>query len=291
MRAQGVAEAEAKLFFAKYAGKRWEEFFEAVFGYEAKLIARGDMRGAAASRRVKYAAWREPIVALLNHIEAQRKKARERDMLEGAEFDRLVAAGVPKRVARDRAAIAAAALVEQASVIRESDLNRHDCPSQSGVMSFRPLLQSSGATAGLPDPSLVSDRFGWVWDWLLGKPLRGLLAVLLMSACVVWAVQNDLLTMLGRADFQVRPLELPGVPAEWTAWCDTVNAGWGGILLLVSLLYRGHRSAALTLLGAAVAVVGHKFGIRTVHPVQDYHVAMFLGTVLALVGWRLGRRR
>jgi hypothetical protein len=28
----------------------------------------------------------------------------------------------------------------------------------------------------------------------------------------------------------------------------------------------------------------------TVHPVQDYHVAMFLGTVLALIGWRLGRR-
>ena len=41
---------------------------------------------------------------------------------------------------------------------------------------------------------------------------------------------------------------------------------------------------------AGVAVFGHKLGIRTVEPVRDYHVAMFLGTVLALVGYRLGRR-
>jgi len=116
------------------------------------------------------------------------------------------------------------------------------------------------------------------------------LAAVLIAACGWWAFQNDLLNLTNRADAEVMPLTITGIPAEWTSWCDTVNAGWGGILLMVSLLYRGRRAAALTLLGTAVAVVGHKLGIRTVHPVQDYHVSMFLGSVLAIVGWRLGRR-
>lgn len=293
LRKQGWAEAEVKGFFAKFGGRRWEEFFEAVFGYEAKLVARGDLRGGVAGRRVKYAAWREPVIAFFNHVEGQRKKASERRMLETAEYNRLVAAGVPKRAAREKAEAAAAALVEQASVIRESDLTGLESPSQtqSGVVSFRPLLQHSMSGDGLPDaPVYQHDRFGWLWDVLLGKPVRAVLAAALVAACGTWVFQNNLLSLGGRADAEVLPLTIPGVAAEWTAWCDTVNAGWAGILLLVSLIYRGHRSAALTLLGAAVTVVGHKFGIRTVHPVQDYHVAMFLGTVLALIGWRLGRR-
>jgi eukaryotic-like serine/threonine-protein kinase len=292
LRKQGWAEAEVKGLFAKFGGRRWEEFFEAVFGFEAKLTARADLRGGAAGRRVKYAAWREPVIALLNHVDAQRRKTHEREMLESAEYARLVAAGVPKRVARHRAEMAATALVDQASVIRESALNAPDPASQtqSAVMSFRPLLHPSLSEVGLPDPAPHGDRFDWVWDLLLGKPVRAVLAVALVAACVLWATQNDLLNVTGRADAEVLPLHLPGVPADWTAWCDTANTGWGGILLLVSLLYRGHRAAALTLLGTAVVVVGHKFGIRTVHPVQDYHVAMFLGTVLALIGWRLGRR-
>jgi hypothetical protein len=143
----------------------------------------------------------------------------------------------------------------------------------------------------MPLEVVPRDHLGWLWELLLGRPLRAMLAAALVAACGWWVYQNDLLHFGGRESKEVLPLVVPGVPAEWTSWCDTVNAGWGGILLLVSLLYRGHRAAALTLLGTAVTVVGHKLGIRSMHPVQDYHVAMFLGTVLALVGWRLGRRR
>ncbi len=292
LRKQGWAEAEVKGLFAKFGGRRWEEFFEAVFGFEAKLATRAELRGGVAGRREKFAAWREPVISLLNHIELQRRKARERQMLEGSEHDRLVAAGVPRRVARSRAESAAAALLEQASVIRESALTGLDSPSQtqSGIVSFRPLLQPPLSADSQGDAPTHPDRFGWLWDWLLGKPVRAVLAALLVAACGTWAIQNDLLNVYGRGEAEVLPLTVHGIPPDWTVWCDTVNAGWGGILLLVSLLYRGHRSAALTLLGAAVVVAGHKLGIRTVHPVQDYHVAMFLGTVLAMVGWRLGRR-
>jgi hypothetical protein len=289
LRAQGVGERDAKLFFAKHSGRRWEELFEAVFGYEAKLAVRADLRGGAAGTREKFAAWREPLIALLNHVEAERKKAREKAMLERSEYDRLVAAGMPKRAARDKAAFTAAALVDQASVIRESELNRPDAPSQTAA-SLRPLLQPSGTYEYVPEPPPPRSPFGWVPEALLGLPVRATLAAVLLVACGGWVAQNDLIRFARREASDPAPLRIPGVAAEWTSWCDTANVGWGGVLLLGSLLYRGSRMAALTLLGAGVAVFGHKMGIRTVEPVRDYHVAMLLGTVLSLIGYRLGRR-
>ena len=86
------------------------------------------------------------------------------------------------------------------------------------------------------------------------------------------------------------PLRVEILPESWTSWCDTANVGWGGLLLLTSLFYRGQRSAALALLGAGITVFGHQLGIRTVEPIRDTHVAMMLGTALAFLGLRLGRR-
>jgi hypothetical protein len=44
--------------------------------------------------------------------------------------------------------------------------------------------------------------------------------------------------------------------------------------------------AMLVLLGAVVAVTGHRLGIRSVEPIRDYHVALLLGSVISLVGFR-----
>lgn len=40
LRLKGIDEAALHQFVAKHSGNRWEEFFEALFGYEAKLAAR-----------------------------------------------------------------------------------------------------------------------------------------------------------------------------------------------------------------------------------------------------------
>ena len=61
MRLKGLEEDSLRQFVCKYAGDYWEEFYEALFGYEAKLAARdrwphGD-RGAA---RAKYGALARP---------------------------------------------------------------------------------------------------------------------------------------------------------------------------------------------------------------------------------------
>ena len=82
-------------FVAKFSGRDWEAFFEALFGYEAKLAARAVLlRGGAAGVREKYAAWREPLIAAMDRIEKARRAARERRLLQAVEQAQLLAAGV-----------------------------------------------------------------------------------------------------------------------------------------------------------------------------------------------------
>jgi uncharacterized membrane protein YfcA len=85
-------------------------------------------------------------------------------------------------------------------------------------------------------------------------------------------------------------LVVGGVPPALTSWVDSFNVGLAGLILLASLFFRGNLMSVFALIGAAVVVVGHQFGIRTVEPLRDVHVSLMLGTVLALVGFRLGTR-
>ena len=125
LRPTGVDEAELRQFVAKYAGRDWEEFYEALFGYEAKLAARMVLsRGGYAGVREKHAGWREPVVALIDRVEKARQEVRERKMLEQVEKARLLAAGVVEKAAGERAAAAAAVLFGQAKAGRYVDPSR-----------------------------------------------------------------------------------------------------------------------------------------------------------------------
>ena len=260
LRHSGIAADEIRGFIAKYSGRHWEEYFEASFGFEAKLAARTQLlRGGSAGPREKFAAWREPLLHLLSHVEAMRKRIGDCELLERMECDRLVASGVPKRIARERAGIAD----DMGRAIASADTVRHR-----------------------------EDRFGTAIEWLVGRWVRIVLSALLLAACFGWVAQNDLIRFTERSEAlaEATALRVDILPESWTAWCDTANVGWGGLLLLTSLFYRGQRSAALALLGTGIAVFGHRLGIRTVEPIRDTHVAMMLGTAIALLGFRLGRR-
>jgi hypothetical protein len=73
-------------------------------------------------------------------------------------------------------------------------------------------------------------------------------------------------------------------------WVDGFNPVLAGLVLLVSLFFRGNLMSTFVLLGAVVAVAGPRFGVRPVPPLEDYHVALVLGSVLTLVGFRAASR-
>jgi hypothetical protein len=290
MRLGGIGEEEIRNFVAKYAGRRWEEVFEVLFGYEAKLAARSLLlRGGAAGVREKFAAWREPLLQLIDRIEAARQEARQRRLFERIELARLAAAGEP--LPATLAAAAAAALVREAGVIRAAEAGH---PTAGPRSLTAPDLGHLIA----PDPNRArfARRFapprepeGWASFLLVGVPVRAVLAAVLLAGFAVWVYQNQFFAG-PRSPFITRALAIDGLPPVITAWCGTVNAGWAGVLLFASLFFRGYRTGLFVLLGAAVTALGHQLGIRTLDPVRDHHVALMLGTIFALIGYRMGRR-
>lgn len=317
MRMNGLDEEELRQFVAKFAGRNWEEFFEALFGFEAKLAVRGVLlRGGAAGAREKFAAWREPLVAWIDRIEQGRKEARERALLASVERANQLATGASVHTADKHATAAADAMVRAAAQIKEVETHHarpgHD--THAAPANVRNLVKAAEQPNGFAFvPSKRSDPLGRFVNLFVGPHVRAVAAAVLIAACALWAHQNGLvpgaeiqaqaqqavessdLTALQQqaaldATRATKPLAVRGVPPALTARADSFNVGLAGLILLASLFFRGNLMGTFALLGAAVAVVGHQFGIRTVEPLRAYHVSLMLGTVLALVGFRMGMR-
>jgi hypothetical protein len=317
LRIHGLDEEDLRQFVAKFAGRHWEEFFEALFGYDAKLVARSVLlRGGAAGTREKHAAWREPLIAAMERVEKARKEARERRLIAAVERANQLAAGASVQSADLHAEAAADAMVRAAAEIRAVEAHRATPGQRSGQQpaNVSRLLQA----AERPDefafvPSTRVDPFNQIVSLFVGPHIRAIGAAVLLAACALWAQQNGLVAgseMQARAQQALesqdlalpsdqttaepprgtKPLQIGGVSASLTSWADSFNVGLGGLILLGSLCYRGNLMSIFALIGAAVVVVGHQVGIRTVEPLRDYHVSLMLGSVLALVGFRMGTR-
>ena len=317
LRAQGLDEEELRLFVAKFAGRNWEEFFETLFGYEAKITARAILlRGGAAGVREKHASWREPLIAAMDRIERSRREARERKLLQAIERAQLLATGATPEAADNQARAAAEAMVQAAGQVRQAEVERVRAGNVHQVEAV-PVNVRAAVLAPQQNPLVfVAPRrspLARVLGLLIGPSVRAAAALLLLAGCALWAHQNaiipeaDLRTQATQAvetrdlsglqqtatrglNKPTHALVLAGVPENLTSWLDGWNAGVAGLLLLGSLLYRGNVMASFTLLGAAVAAVGHQYGIKTVEPLRAEHIAWMLGSVIALIGFRMGTR-
>src|SRR5262249_58904053 len=95
MRLAGLDEEALRQFVCKYAGERWEDFYESLFGYEAKLDARDKWgRGERGRLRKTFGAWRDPIVRWIDARQQARREAREKKLLQKIEEKSLEARGV-----------------------------------------------------------------------------------------------------------------------------------------------------------------------------------------------------
>jgi hypothetical protein len=83
MRLRGLEEQLLRQFVCRYSGAHWEAFYEALFGYDAKLQARArwgrDEKGAP---RRRFGAWRDPFIRFIDERLARRRQAREAQQLE-----------------------------------------------------------------------------------------------------------------------------------------------------------------------------------------------------------------
>lgn len=88
MRLRGLEEQKLRQFVCKYSGARWEEFYEALFGYEAKLDARTRWgRDDKGEERKRFGVWRDPLVRLIDRRLEARRAERERAQLAAVSED------------------------------------------------------------------------------------------------------------------------------------------------------------------------------------------------------------
>lgn len=197
MRLQGLDEDLVRQFVCKYSGERWEEFYEALFGYDAKLAARDRWgRGERGLPRKKFGAWRDPIVQWIEAKQRSRREARERKLFEKIEERSLEAQGVNLVTARRKAKRAAEAMVTMAAEIQEASR------APSALRTSRPPIgKALREAAEKPEAVLVERESGLYGprhdgplNAILGPKPRFLVGAALLASCLLWLHQNEMLT-------------------------------------------------------------------------------------------------
>jgi len=267
LRLHGLEEDALRHFVCKYSGQRWEEFYEALFGYEAKLGARERWgQGERGLGRPRFGAWRDPIVRWMNARQEVRRQIKERKHLQAVEEKGFKAAGLDATQARLKAEKAASALVSKAAKTRKAPVQVEKPESSS---------RAAGILAGL-----------------VGAKLRFAVGAMLLGGCLVWMHQNDMVPghklkamaaeALESKDFKQladvdklkanledmgqevslvdlktaaakprKPLSLPMAPAWLAKPLGSFCSGAAGLLLICSALMSGRKVAVCVVVALA----------------------------------------
>jgi eukaryotic-like serine/threonine-protein kinase len=203
MRLRGLDENSLRQFVCKYAGRKWEEFYESLFGYEAKLQARAAWgRGERARNRPKYGAWRDPLVAWIDRTLQAHQDERQKKMLAKLESKALQAEGMDEVDANRKARRNAERLVHKAAAVREAAF-------MHVAETVRPSARSARATGDFstnwmhddsPPPrghsrrehaqSYLWRRYGSPLDILTGRLMRFVFATILLVGFGTWWNNN-----------------------------------------------------------------------------------------------------
>jgi len=203
MRLKGLEETSLRQFVCKYAGERWEEFYESLFGYEAKILARETWgKSERGKNRRKYAAWRDALIAWIDHRMQSRKDAKARKLLRKLEEKSLTIGGIDEKAARKKAARTADTMVAKAEKVRKS--------ATRTMMTVGPTLAKSAVKIEVIKKNWIDDdheesettkdarkresyfqrRYGGFSGLLFGQQPRFLLAALVLVGFFSWQYQN-----------------------------------------------------------------------------------------------------
>ncbi|MGL4555204.1 MAG: protein kinase domain-containing protein, partial [Gemmataceae bacterium] len=312
LRLRGLSEEALQEFVGQFAGDRWEEFFEALFGYEAKLAARARHAGKP---RAKFAAWREPVLAWIDRVQKGRQEARERAHLQKVEQKCLEAQGVSAGEAKERAERVAVAMVAKAAEIKQAvivpeatvapEAGQLTAPDAKKAPPQRVNVQDLFQVADVPQkPRRVpAFRVGDLLALPFGGGARLLVGGFLLVAALFWAWSNGLipggdkleeggvwLKKFAEAKEKAGAVRVPGVPEEVRKGLFSVGALAAGFLVLSSSLWRSWKIGVMQYLAAAVMIAGPLSGyVPAVGPLGPVDVCLAAGVALSALGFVFGR--
>lgn len=207
LRVKGVDEDGIRGFIAKFSGHRWEEFYEAVFGYDAKIVARRLYgKGERGRDRRRYAVWRDWIIARIDRRLEERKLERERALLAKIERKAFEAKGLEGNAAARQGNLAAGAVVTGAKNLKKQteELRILETVATTGATAPRfhrldwvdsEAPHASESLEGWERQGYLRRRFGGPFDILLGRRVRFLLAAAILLGAARWIQINGVETV------------------------------------------------------------------------------------------------
>lgn len=292
LRLKGLDEDALQKFACEYAGRHWEEFFEAMFGYEAKLEARKRWgKSARGHNRPTHAAWRDPIIRWIDEQEEALRQEKEKRHLLRVETEALEAQGIEEVAAAKQARRMAEMMMAQARQIRDRVLRSREVPETPVPAEQQPKVHrarepfrfdAEEERTEYRPASDVGRLPGGVMEQLFGTRTRFVLAAILLGGFLIWRYE----------DRGAEPLRLPLVP---DAICDVLgswNAGVAGLILLIGAAVRRLHVGIAVLAGAAMALWGEHLPIVAGKTLGNpATVAMLMGIAIAGIGLiGIGRR-
>ena len=207
MRLRGLDENTIRKFVCKYAGKHWEEFYECLFGYEAKILARQAWsRGEIARSRPKFAAWREPLIQWMDRSIQAHKEHHQQKMLTRIETEALEAAGVDEDQAVSQAKNRVRRLMEKAVSVRTTATLRSTEPAVPNPVEQAAKKYGSRLAENIPKDwmddevpwrgryrhheSYLRRRYGGPLDMLFGRELRLIASMMILLGFGLWFGEN-----------------------------------------------------------------------------------------------------
>jgi serine/threonine protein kinase len=321
LRLKGVDEAALHQFVAKYSGNHWEEFFEGLFGYEAKLAARKQWGKSDAGRdRPKFRGWREWLVRWIDARLVAWREERDRKHLQQLEEKSLQAQGMDLITARRRAQLVTDAILDDAAETRAAaaqppaskpvDPALEAAKKRSKVKTM--LAEAKKGAYQAKRKRLAGTALSPL-AMVLGGKMRFLLGCLLIAGCALWARQNGLVSQENLANVkaavetsvqdqnaaslagaaqtigqqQTTDLAIPAIGK----YLSSFNAGVAGLVLVVLGMFRGWKMSLFALPAAAVMVLGPTLGVIPTFPeLSTAHVSsLAIGLVIAAIGFFFGR--
>ncbi len=327
LRREGRDEDFVRQFVCLSSGRKWEELFESLFGYEAKLEARQRWAKSGEIRMSRYAAWRDPIIGWTDAKLAARREANELVILQRIEEQSLISLGENLVTARRKAHRAARAMVATAAEIRETIRFR-----EGTITVNRSIAEAMREAALQPESVLLEHERGvfhgddrqrknilaTVAHIVVGPKIRFLAGAFLLAGCIAWMHQNAMISREHAAALvdaaksgnltaveshaqaglaharetaagKTEILDLPVIPRAVLALVSSFGAGAGGLILIVSSFLSGARIAYFAIPAAAIPILGPRLGLPAIFGLEESFIPSILGATVMAVGILFGR--
>jgi len=327
MRRQGMEDPSLRKMICEYGGATWEPVFEAIFGYEAKLEARGlwgrDELGRA---RPKDRAWRDVVVRWIDQRQISRQKEEAADVPPAPTANEPSRLPMPKVSQEVKEAEAEYADIVPMPTVVSPPMPTELVPPTPAATPSDEKKEYSVDPARLErerkrremDESLFGAYPQGVIAAVLSARVRFLLGAALLVACLTWMQQNNLVPereivattkqviedrsldnvqvddiaqrITSSSDEQTtNELTLPHVPPLVTRWLSGYGTGIAGLILIFSAFFRGVKIAFFVFPAAAVVLFCSMLPFPAVGPIPQAQMSWVVGGALAGLGVLFGR--